>query len=125
MYEVVKAAVKTKPAVIIMEDLDVKEMMQDPKIARKIQEEKLYEFKRIMKYKCEYNGIGLVMAGRYYPSSQICSCCGNRKTDLKLSDREYICNKCKNKINRDLNAAINLEKYPCKINRVIDKQTIM
>ena len=114
MYEVVKAAVKTKPAVIIMEDLDVKEMMQNPKIARRIQEEKLYEFKRIMKYKCEYNGIGFVMADRYYPSSQICSCCKNRKTDLKLSDRVYICNKCQNKTDRDLNAAINLEKYPVR-----------
>ena len=52
-----------------------------------------------------------IEADRFFPSSQICSICGNRKHDLKLSDRTYKCEHCGNEMNRDLNAARNLATY--------------
>ena len=64
-----------------------------------------------MKYKCEWLGIEFVQADRFYPSSKTCSCCGNIKKDLKLSDRVYICDNCGLEIDRDYNASINLMKY--------------
>ena len=57
------------------------------------------------------NGIEIVKADRFYPSSKKCSCCGSIKKDLKLKDREFICPVCKFRIDRDKNAAINLSKY--------------
>ena len=86
-------------------------MLQNPRLARSIQEENLSEFRRILTYKCEQNGTELIIADRWYSSSKICSCCGNIKHDLKLSDRIYKCDACGLVIDRDENAAINLEKY--------------
>ena len=53
----------------------------------------------------------MIAADRFYPSSKICSHCGHKKLDLKLSDRTYICDNCGTIIDRDLNAAINLANY--------------
>ena len=111
MYEVVKSVMKTKSRHIIIEDLNVKGMLQNPRLARVIQEENLSEFRRILTYKCEQNNTKLVIADRWYPSSKMCSCCGNIKHDLKLSDRTYKCNICGFSKDRDENAAINLENY--------------
>lgn len=55
--------------------------------------------------------IEIVLADRFYPSSQICSSCGNRKVDLKLSERIYKCPVCGLEIDRDFNASINLKHY--------------
>ena len=69
----------------------------------------LYTFQEILAYKCKHHGIELIKADKYYPSSQICSNCGNRQ---KIGSRKtYICPVCGLRINRDINAAINLEKY--------------
>ena len=66
---------------------------------------------RQIKYKCEFNGIEFIQVDRFYPSSKTCSCCGSIKKDLKLKDREYKCDKCGLKIDRDYNASINLSNY--------------
>ena len=55
-------------------------------------------------------GIQLIVADRFYPSSKLCSCCGNIKKALKLSDRVYRC-ECGNMIDRDFQASINLKTY--------------
>ncbi len=112
MYEVINSAVRNKPQNIVLEDLNVKGMLQNPRLARAIQEENLSRFRQILTYKCERYGINLVIADRYYPSSKRCSCCGNIKSNLKLSDRVYKCEVCGLIIDRDYNAALNLEKYP-------------
>ncbi len=112
MYEVAKSVMKTKSRTIVIENLNVKGMLQNPKLARSIQEENLSEFRRILTYKCEQNGTELIIADRWYPSSKTCSCCGNVKHNLKLSDRIYKCDACGLVIDRDENAAINLEHYP-------------
>ena len=61
--------------------------------------------------KCEWNNIKFIVADRYFPSSKICSQCNSYKKDLKLSDREYICEYCGCKIDRDYNASLNLKNY--------------
>lgn len=112
MHEVIKSAMKTKSKTIVLEDLNVKGMLQNPKLAKFIQEENLSEFRKILTYKCERNGTEFIIADRWYPSSKTCSCCGNIKHNLKLSERIYKCNVCGLIIDRDENAAKNLEKYP-------------
>ena len=103
--------VKTKPCRVVMEDLNVSGMMKNKHLSKAIQQQNLYEFIRQMKYKCEWLGIEFVQVDRYYPSSKTCSCCGNIKRDLKLSERTYICQECGLVIDRDLNASINLANY--------------
>ena len=61
--------------------------------------------------KAEMYGIKVVEVNRFYASSKTCSHCGHIKTDLKLSDRIYVCPVCGAKLDRDLNAAINLANY--------------
>lgn len=111
IHQCTHALVSLLPSRVVMEDLNIKGMMKNRYLARAIQEQCLYEFIRQMRYKCEWNGIEFIQADRFYPSSKTCSCCGNIKRDLKLSDRIYKCDICGLKIDRDYNAAINLSKY--------------
>ena len=99
------------PKRIVMEDLNVQGMMKNKHLSKAVQEQCFYEFIRQMEYKCAWNGIELVKADRFYPSSKTCSGCGCIKTDLKLSDRTYHCSDCGLVIDRDYNAAINLSRY--------------
>jgi putative transposase len=103
--------VKTKPSRIVMESLNVKCMLKNKHLAKAISQQKFYEFIRQMKYKCETFGIKFVQADKFYPSSKLCSCCGNVKKDLKLSDRVYRCDACGYVADRDFNASINLANY--------------
>ena len=70
----------------------------------------LAEVRRMLAYKCTWYGSSLVEAGRYYPSSKLCSACGRRKPNLTLADRTYQCGHCGLRIDRDLNAAVNLAR---------------
>ena len=111
IQKVTTKIVKTKPSRVVMEDLNVNGMMKNRHLSKAIQEQCLYRFITIMKYKCEKYGIEFIQADRWYPSSKTCSCCGNIKAKLSLSEREYICDKCGLKIDRDKNASINLSRY--------------
>ena len=111
LHQVTTEIVKTKPSRIVMEDLNVRGMMKNRHLSRAISEQKFYEFKRQIRYKCEQYGIEFVEVDRFYASSKTCSHCGHIKTDLRLSDRVYICAECGLRIDRDLNAAINLANY--------------
>lgn len=66
--------------------------------------------RRMLSYKCTWYGSRLVEAGRCYPSSKLCSGCGRRKPNLTLADRMYECDHCGLRIDRDLNAAVNLAR---------------
>ena len=111
LHQITDEIVKTKPSQIVMEDLNVKGMMKNKHLSKAIAKQKFYEFKRQMKYKAEMYGIKVVEADRFYASSKPCSHCGHIKKDLKLSDRTYVCPVCGAKLDRDLNAAINLANY--------------
>lgn len=111
IHQVTTEIVKTKPSMIILEDLNIKGLMKNKHTAKSIADAKWYEFRRQILYKAELYGIEVILADRFYPSSKTCSCCGNYKKDLKLKDRIYVCNECGLKIDRDINAAINLANY--------------
>ena len=111
LHQTTAEIVKTKPSRIVMETLNVKGMMKNKHLAKAIQKQKFYEFKRQIAYKCQRYDIVLVEVPTFYPSSKTCSCCGNVKKDLKLSDRVYRCNHCGLAIDRDFNASLNLANY--------------
>lgn len=111
LHQVTNAIVKTKPSKIVIETLNIKGMMKNKHLSKAISQQGLHRFKTYLQYKCEYCGIELVEADKWYPSSKLCSCCGNKKDKLSLSEKTYICEKCGAVIDRDLNAAINLSRY--------------
>ena len=106
--QVINDIVKREPSFITIEDLNVSGIMKNKHLSKAIQQQSLYEFTRILSYKCQYNGIELRQVDRYYPSSKLCHECGSIKQDLKLSDRTYICKECGNIIDRDYQASLNL-----------------
>ena len=99
--------VKTKPSYITIEDLNVKGMMKNRHLSKAVASQKFYEFRRKLEAKCKELGIELRIVDRWYPSSKLCHKCGRIKKDLKLSDREYIC-ECGYHADRDYNASLNL-----------------
>ena len=111
LHQTTTEIVKTKPSRIVMESLNVSEMMKNKHLSKAIQQQKFYEFKRQIEYKSKLNGIEFIQVDKFYPSSKTCSCCGNIKKDLKLSDRMYKCYVCGLVIDRDYNASINLANY--------------
>ena len=110
LHQTTSEIVNRKPRFICIEDLNVRGMMKNKHLSKAVQSQGFYEFRRQLEYKCADKGIQLIIADRFYPSSKLCSCCGNMKKDLKLTDRIYKCD-CGNIIDRDVQAAINLEAY--------------
>ena len=104
---------------IAIEDLNISGMMQNHHLARAVSDVSFYEFRRQLTYKAGYMGKTMILADRFYPSSKICSVCGSRKADLKLSEREYVCPFCGARMDRDYNASVNLfDLIKNKIGRV-------
>ncbi|NEP89388.1 MAG: IS200/IS605 family element transposase accessory protein TnpB [Okeania sp. SIO2C2] len=95
---------------IIIEDLNVSGMLKNHKLASAIADCGFYEFKRQLTYKCEWYDSKLVIADRFYPSSQLCSHCGHQQK-MPLHNRTYECTACGFTADRDFNAAVNLENY--------------
>jgi putative transposase len=95
---------------VVIENLKVKNMSKNKKLASAILDGGFFEFKRQLEYKKIWYGGKVIIADTFYPSSKLCSNCGNKKDNLKLSERKYICDSCNFEIDRDLNASINLEK---------------
>lgn len=110
-HKITRELVNLNPAVVIMEDLNVKGMMKNKHLSRSIAEMGFYDFIRTMKYKCEESGIKFFQVDRFFPSSKTCSHCGCIHKNLKLSDRIFECPSCGFTIDRDFNAAMNLERY--------------
>ncbi|MFG6369426.1 MAG: transposase [Lachnospiraceae bacterium] len=103
----VSEIVKTKPSYVTIEDLNVSGMMKNRHLSKAVAGQKFYEFRIKLQSKCNEFGIELRIVDRFYPSSRLCHKCGRIKTDLKLSDREYIC-ECGYHADRDYNASLNL-----------------
>jgi transposase len=85
--------------------------LKNHKLASAILDGGFYEFRRQLEYKASWFDSKVTVANRYYPSSKMCSRCSNIKEKLSLSERIYKCEVCGLELNRDLNAAINLENY--------------
>ena len=110
LHQTTSEIIKRKPSFICIEDLNVSGMMKNKHLSKAVQEQGFYEFRRQIEYKAKWNNIPVIIADRFFPSSKMCSCCGNIKKDLKLSNRIYKC-ECGNIINRDFQASLNLKTY--------------
>ena len=95
---------------VVIEDLNVSGMLKNHRLAQAIADGGFYEFRRQLEYKCEWYGSKLKVVDRFYPSSKMCSSCGHVHKGLKLQDRIFVCPSCGFTLDRDLNAARNLEK---------------
>ena len=95
---------------VVIEDLNVKGMLSNGKLARHIADVGFGEFRRQLEYKSLRYGTRLVVADRWFPSSKLCSACGSKNESLKLSDRVWVCKACGVKHDRDGNAALNLKR---------------
>ena len=110
MNQTISEIINRKPRFICIEDLNVSGMMKNRHLSKAVQEQGFFWFRKQLEYRCSDKGIQLIVADRFYPSSKLCSCCGNIKKDLKLSDRVYRC-ACWNMIDIDFQASINLKTY--------------
>jgi putative transposase len=93
---------------IFMEDLNVSGMLKNHKLARSIASASWYKFYTFLQYKTDWKGKQIIKIGRFEPSSKLCSVCGYKNKELKLSDRQWTCPNCGILHDRDINAAINI-----------------
>ena len=129
-HNISRAVIDHNPAVVVLEDLNVKGMMAKAKpkqnedghfekngraakrgLSKSLTDSGLGELHRQIEYKAEWNGTEIIRVDRFMPSSKTCSNCGCIKSDLTLADRLFRCDDCGFEIDRDLNAALNLAAY--------------
>lgn len=105
----------TSYAEVHVEDLNVRGMLRNRHLAKAVSGVGFHEIRRQLEYKCKMYGGRLVMVDRFFPSSQTCSCCGERNVGLRgfssLRIREWTCPKCGTRHHRDINAAKNLAMW--------------
>lgn len=103
--------------VVCIEDLEVSALKETDNSKRnmRVSDVSWHEFKRQLTYKCKWYGKTLSITDRYFASSQICSCCGKRDKKKDVSIREWICPNCGAKLDRDINASINILKEGLRI----------
>ena len=106
--------------VIAMEDLSSKNMAKNHKLAGSINDAAWRKFRRQMEYKCARYGRILLFVDRHYPSTQTCSFCGEKSTITKglenLKVREWTCPYCGTRLDRDINAAVNIINHALETN---------
>jgi len=107
LHKITKA-ITDENQVIVIEDLNVSGMMKNHHLAQAISDVSWHEFKRQLEYKCKWKGRQLVIIDRFFPSSKTCNHCGYINQELTLDVRQWDCPQCKSKLDRDLNASINI-----------------
>jgi putative transposase len=95
-------------ALVAIEDLHVAGMLKNHKLAQAVSDSSFGEIRRQLEYKASWHRVHLVVIDRFYPSSKTCSACGWTVEDQDLGERVFICHECELRIDRDLNAAINI-----------------
>jgi len=106
----VSVLVKKQPKYIAIEDLNVKGMIKNKHLTKDITNCSFYTIREYLIRKATERHIAVRLVDRFYPSSKTCSNCNSYKKDLKLSQRVYRCDNCQEKIDRDLNVALNIAK---------------
>ena len=99
-------------------------MMKNSKLAKSISDVGWYEFNRMLEYKSLWDAKHFIKIDRWFASSKICNKCGNKKVDLKLSDRTYVCKNCGNVVDRDFNASTNILAEGLKVLALKNKTTV-
>ncbi|KXH81672.1 hypothetical protein AU377_05215 [Sporosarcina sp. HYO08] len=100
---------KTKPAYIAIEDLNVKGMMKNRHLSRAIAAQNFKQFREWLIGKCLEIGIEIRLVNRWFPSTKRCSACGEKNHDISLADRMFTCAVCGLEMDRDFNASLNLK----------------
>ena len=103
-----KLADKNHATTIAVENLNIKGMVKNHKLARAIQDASWGMFLTTLEYKCRWNGKNLIRIGRFQPSSKLCNPCGYKMESMPLSIREWECPVCHSVNDRDINAARNI-----------------
>lgn len=93
-----------------LENLGIKGMLKNRRLARAISNAGWYEYKRQLEYKAAWKGAAVQSVEQRFPSSKLCSVCGYKNRELTLADREWVCPNCKTHHDRDQNAAQNIKK---------------
>ncbi len=93
---------------IVLEDLNIKGMVKNHKLSKHISDASWGKFVTMLTYKAQWNDKEIVKIDRFFPSSKTCNCCGYINQNLKLDIREWTCPSCNTKLDRDLNASINI-----------------
>jgi putative transposase len=100
---------------IAVEDLDVRGMERDRRLAKAVADASMSEMLRQLEYKCSWHGRRFVKVSRWYPSSKTCSCCGHVLEELPLSVRAWTCPACGARHDRDFNAALNIAREGARL----------
>ena len=100
---------------IAVEDLDVRGMERDRRLAKAVADASMSEMMRQLEYKCAWHGRRFVKVSRWYPSSKTCSRCGHVLEELPLSVRAWTCPACGARHDRDLNAAVNIARKGARL----------
>ena len=104
--------------IVFVETLKVQSMLQEGNhnLARRIANSSFSEIIRQLEYKAEWQNKKIIRINTYYPSSQLCSCCGNKNEKVKdLNIRKWTCSNCNNENDRDINASENILMEGLKI----------
>ena len=96
---------------LVAEDLHVRGMLANRRLARHVADASFAEFRRQIEYKTAWRGGRMIVADRWFASSKTCSGCDTAKAKLALSERTYVCTACGLVLDRDVNAAVNLAEY--------------
>ena len=96
---------------LAIEDLNVKGMLANHKLAQSISDAGWSNFVTMLEYKADWYGKNILKIGRFEPSSKLHANCGYINKELTLSDREWTCPKCGELVSRDVNAAINIKSF--------------
>jgi len=101
-----------------IEDLNVKGMASNKKLARHVMDSSFYELRRQLEYKAKWYNSNILVVDRFFPSSKLCSKCNKTNKELTLKDRIWQCGNCNTVHDRDINAAINIKNYITSLTKV-------
>lgn len=106
-----KLVAENQGSYFFLEDLNIRGMFKNHKLAKEIQFQSWYKFKEVLTYKSIWNGKQVISINRYEPSTKTCSKCGYINNSLTLDDRSWTCPNCNSYHDRDINAAINIKNF--------------
>ncbi len=117
LHKVTTSLVQTH-GFIGIEDLNVKDMVKNQKLALSLSDAALGELRRQLEYKTEWAGVILQKVGRWFPSRKLCHTCGHKNEILTLPDRKWVCVGCGKVVDRDFNAALNIRDEALRLDSV-------